>query len=56
MFLVSYNFLSKVMGEPPDGCIEDFIYCGIFAVASTILFAEHLEKTYQAKNDVSLIK
>ena len=53
MFSVPYVLLSKVPIEPPDGCIKDLIYCGLFAVASKIVFAERLAKIYQVRNNAN---
>ena len=53
MFSVPYLLLDKVPIEPPDGCIKDLVYCGLFAVASTIVFTECLVKVYQVRNDAN---
>ena len=53
MFLVPYVLLAKVPIEPPDGCIKDLVYCGFFAVASTIVFTARLVKIYQVCNDAN---
>ena len=53
MFSIPYVLLSKFPIEPPDGCIKDLFYCGLFAVASTIVFTERLVKIYQVRNDAN---
>ena len=53
MFLVPYILLAKVPIEPSDGCIKGLVYCGLFAVASTIFFTKHLVKIYQVRNDAN---
>ena len=53
MFSVPYVLISKVPIEPPDGCIKELFYCGLFAVAPTIVFTERLVKIKQVRNDAN---
>ena len=53
MFSVPYILLASVLIEPPDGCIKDLVYCGLFTVASPIVFTERLVKIYQVRNDAN---
>ena len=53
MFSVPDVLISKVPIKPPAGCIKDLFYCGLFAVASTIVFTESLVKIYQVRNDAT---